>query len=242
MSASCTKRARKCIDFGGCEGTLEPGCFEPLLRRSQNKGLSALAGELARKDFDTGEDLFRQGEHADCIYLIKAGSVKLWKITEEGRSIIVDIRKDGDLLGESGLSEAGTYPVGATCIKPTQTIGFDKATFEAMVLNQPALGLYLVRNLSRRIRQLSSKLGALSAPNLEDRLYEVLVNVAGELGARVPGGWTIAVPFTHEDISSLIGAHRVSVTRALARLRATGKIRKSSKGLFVRDLAGCECR
>ena len=36
--------------------------------------------------------------------------------------------------------------------------------------------------------------------------------------------------------SDLVGAHRVSVTRALGRLRDVGKIRLLGKQLFIRDL------
>lgn len=131
--------------------------------------------------------------------------------------------------------EEGDYPVGATCLEPTLTCGFDKKTFEALVLTHPDIGLVAI--LSRRIQQLSGKVGALSEPNLEDRMYEVLVHVAWEVGARVDDGWTLGFPLTHDEIGFLVGAHRVSVTRALALLRDVGKIRLLGKQLFIRDLA-----
>jgi CRP/FNR family transcriptional regulator len=214
-------------------------CFEQiwLFEGAPHDALCAVSRKLARRTLATGEDLFRQGDCANSLYLIKLGSIKLWKLTEEGRVVTLDFRKAGDLLGECVLLEKGTYPVGATCLEPTLTCGFDKATFESLVTDHPDVGLVVIRNLSRRIQQLSGKVGALSEPNLEARLYEVLVNVACEVGAPAPGGWTIALPLTHEEIGFLVGAHRVSVTRALARLRRTGKIRMSGKHLFVRDLA-----
>jgi CRP/FNR family transcriptional regulator len=181
--------------------------------------------------------LFRQGDRADSMFLIKMGSVKLWKTTEEGRILTLDIRKGGDLLGESVLLEESEYPVGATCLEPTLTCGIDRKVFESMVVRYPTVGLVVIRNLSRRIEQLSGKVGALSEPNLDDRLYAVLVNVAREVGTRTYGGWTIAFPLTHEDIGFLVGAHRVSVTRALGKLRDMGKIRTDGKFLFISDLA-----
>jgi CRP/FNR family transcriptional regulator, cyclic AMP receptor protein len=239
MSSGCASDTCKCMELASPGATLHPRCFEQiwLFEGAPHEALCAVAGELVRRKLGTGDDLFRQGQHADSIYLIKMGSVKLWKITEDGRSVTLDIRKAGDLLGESVLLEEGTYPVGATCLEPTLTCGFDKATFEALVLKHPDVGLVVIRNLSRRVQQLSGKVGALSEPNLEDRLYEVLVNVAWEVGARAPGGWNIAFPLTHEEIGFLVGAHRVSVTRALARLRDMGKIRTSGKQLFIRDFA-----
>jgi CRP/FNR family cyclic AMP-dependent transcriptional regulator len=239
MTTGCGSDACKCMQLAGPGAALHPRCFEQiwLFEGAPHEALRAVAGELVRKSLDAGDDLFRQGQHADSIYLIKMGSVKLWKTTEDGRSVTLDIRKAGDMLGESVLLEEGVYPVGATCLEPTLTCGFDKATFEALVLKHPDVGLVVIRNLARRIQQLSGKVGALSEPNLEDRLYEVLVNVALEVGARAPGGWTIAFPLTHEEIGFLVGAHRVSVTRALGKLRDMGKIRTSGKHLYIRDFA-----
>jgi len=239
MNKGCASDVCKCVELAGPGAVLHSRCFEQiwLFEGAQHEALCAVAKELVRKRLAPGEDLFRQGDRSDSIYLIKMGSVKLWKITEEGRVVTLDIRKAGDLLGESVLLEEGTYPVGATCLEPTLTCGFDKATFEKMVIDHPSVGLVVIRNLSRRIQQLSGKVGALSEPNLEDRLYEVLVNVAWEVGEPAPGGRAIAFPLTHEEIGFLVGAHRVSVTRALARLRHAGKIRMSGKQLFVRDLA-----
>jgi CRP/FNR family transcriptional regulator len=99
------------------------------------------------------------------------------------------------------------------------------------------VGLAVIRNLSLRIEHLSGKVGALSEPSLEVRLYEVLVNVAREMGTRASGGWTIAFPLTHEEIGFLVGAHRVSVTRTLGKLRDMGKIRTTGKFLFISDSA-----
>ena len=194
------------------------------------------AGDLLRKTFCAGEDLFRQGDEADTMWLIKAGSVKLWKVTEDGRVLTLDIRKAGDLLGENVLMEdGGVYPVSATSIGETTTCAIDRITFEAIVAKYPSVGLVVIRNLARRIDQLSGKLGALSETNLEDRLYEVLVNVARDVGTPSSGGWTIAFPLSHEEIGFLVGAHRVSVTRALGKLRDAGRIKTEGKSLFLRD-------
>lgn len=234
MSNSCL-----CAELAGPDVVLHLGCFGQvwLFEGVPPEAWTVVARNLVRKSLAAGEDLFRQGDHADSMHLIKMGSVKLWKMTEEGRILTLDIRKAGDLLGESVLLEEGEYPVGATCLEPTLTCGIDRKTFESLVVKYPMVGLVVIRNLSRRIQHLSEKVSALSEPNLDDRLYEVLVNVARETGTRVPGGWTIAFPLTHEEIGFLVGAHRVSVTRTLGKLRDLGKIRTNGKFLFISDFA-----
>ena len=234
MSNSCL-----CNELAGPGVVLDLRCFGQvwLFESAPPEAWDAISKDLVRRNLATGDDLFRQGDPADSMYLIKMGSVKLWKVTEEGRILTLDIRKAGDLLGENVLIEKGEYPVGATCLESTLTCGINRKSFENLVLNYPMVGLAVIRNLSLRIEHLSGKVGALSEPILETRLYEVLVNVAQEVGTRGPGGWTIAFPLTHEEIGFLVGAHRVSVTRTLGKLRDMGRIRTTGKFLFISDSA-----
>lgn len=228
-----------CAELAGASAMLHPRCFGQawLFEGVPPSSWSLLSKRFVRKSLSTGDEIFRQGDRAESMYLIKMGSVKLGKVTEEGRVLTLDIRHSGEWLGENVLVEEGEYPVGATCLEPTLICGIERGLFESLVLDHPAIGLAVIRNLSRRIQQLSERVGALAEPNLEDRLYEVMINVARETGTRVSGGWTIAFPLTHEEIGFLVGAHRVSVTRTLARLRDLGKIRSEGKLLFIRDLA-----
>jgi CRP/FNR family transcriptional regulator len=78
--------------------------------------------------------------------------------------------------------------------------------------------------MSERISWLTNQIGSVSVTNIEDRLYRVLVNVAKEHGIKNQKGMTIQFPLTHEDLGFLIGAHRVSVTRAINSLKQSGKI------------------
>ena len=234
MSHSCI-----CAELAGPGAALHPRCFGQvwLFEGVPPEALADLAKHFVRRKLSSGEEIFRQGDRADSMYLIKMGAVKLWRVTEEGRILTLDIRRAGEWLGENVLLEEGEYPVGAMCLEQTLLCGIERKLFENLVLDYPAVGLAVIRNLSRRIQHLSEKVGALAEPNLEARLYEVLVNVARETGTRVAAGWTITFPLTHEEIGFLVGAHRVSVTRTLGKLRNLGKIRTEGKSLFVRDLA-----
>lgn len=226
-----------CTNLAGPGVELHPRCFGQvwLFDGAPPEAWAAVAQDLVRRKLDAGTVLFWQGDPANSMYLVKMGSVKLWKLGEGGRELTLDIRKAGDLLGESVLIEEGEYPVGATALSSSLICGIDRPTFERLVVAHPQVGLAVIRNLSRRIDYLTGKLGALAEPSLEDRLYKVLVNVARQVGTPVPGGWSIAFPLTHEEIGFLVGAHRVSITRALKKLRGTGKVRTRGKYLFVTD-------
>src|SRR5512139_762094 len=99
----------RCQKLAGPGAELHPRCFGQvwLFEGAPLEAWESLAGDLVRRRLFAGEDLFRQGDPADSMWLIKAGSVKLWKTTEDGRVLTLDIRKAGDLLGENVLMEDG---------------------------------------------------------------------------------------------------------------------------------------
>lgn len=228
MSCLCEKLAGKGMKISPtCIGQL--WLFENL----QPEERQAVAGSALRRHFNRGEPVFMQGDPGRAISLIKAGRVKLTKITEDGSEITLDIRKEGDFLGENMLSEEIDYPVSAWCMEEALVCSFTKEQFEALVLEHPNIGLQVIKNLSSRITWLTNRIGSMSLSNLEDRLHRVLMNVAREHGVRNPKGLTIQFPLTHEDLSFLTGAHRVSITRAMKSLKEAGKIIQQGRELTL---------
>ncbi len=223
----CEKLAGKNVLSSLCIGRL--WIFENLL----SEELQALVQGAHRKSYQPGQAIFMQGDPAKEMFLIKAGRVRLSKIMEDGDEITIDFRKAGDFFGENMLSEEIHYPFSAWCMEETLLCGFTKERFEKLVLKHPNIGLQVIKNLSNRIHWLTSRVGSLSMTNLEDRLYRVLVQVAREHGIKRQREFIIQFPLTHEDLSFLVGAHRVSITRAMKNLRESGRILREGRTLIL---------
>jgi CRP-like cAMP-binding protein len=199
----------------------------------QQAELEALVAAAQRRRFKRGQTIFMQGTPGTEMFLIKVGRVKLSKLNEEGSEITIDIRKAGDFLGEQVLNEKFDYPLTATCIEDSLACVFSHESFEKLVLDHPNIGLQVIKNLSHRIEWLTSRAGTMNASNLEERLYSVLKTVASEHGVKGHEGTSIHFPLTHEELSFLVGAHRVSITRAMKTLRKSGKIIQQGKTLIL---------
>jgi CRP-like cAMP-binding protein len=224
-----------CEQIAGKEIDLSPTCIGNLwiFQNLEPEEVEALSREALRKKSATGQALFIQGSPADGMFLIKGGLVKLSKVLEDGTELTLDIRKAGDFVGENMFSEEGQYPVSAYCLEDTLTCGFSRSQFEKLVLQHPKIGLQIIKNLSQRITWLTKRVGSLAVTNIEERLYRVLSSVAKEHGTLSPKGIVIQFPLTHEDLSFLTGAHRVSITRAMKALKKAGKIIHEDKRLIL---------
>ena len=195
--------------------------------------LDALVAAARGRQFKRGQTIFMQGAPGIEMFLIKAGRVKLSKLNEEGIELTLDIRKAGDFLGEQVLNGEFDYPLTATCLEDSLTCGFTRQGFEKLVLGYPNIGLQVIKNLSKRIEWLTSRAETMTTSTIEERLYRVLTAVAGEHGVKSLKETSIPFPLTHEELSFLVGAHRVSITRAMKNLRDSGRIIQQGKTLIV---------
>ncbi|MCF8105122.1 MAG: Crp/Fnr family transcriptional regulator [Desulfohalobiaceae bacterium] len=231
MSSGCL-----CSDLMGEEMDLCQECIGHLwlFERLAPEELVVLAERAMRKVFATGQTIFLQGDPADKMFLIKGGRVRLDKITEDGSDIFLDIRKAGDFIGEYMLNEReSVFPVSATCMEKTLICGFSQEIFDGLIREYPNIGLEVIKRMSEQVASLTTRVGSMSKANLEDRLYGVLSAVAREHGREVPDGYVIQFPLTHEDLGFLVGAHRVSITRAMKGLKQSGRIVKQGRTMLL---------
>jgi CRP/FNR family transcriptional regulator len=231
MTCLCEKLAADLTELAPvCIGHL--WLFRDLLPET----LTAMSQTAVRLRKGKGESLFFEGDHAETMYLIKGGRIKLCKITESGDERVLGYRKPGDFIGENLIGEGGLYPCSAWCLEESLLCGFTRQQFQQLVLTHPEIGLQIIKNMSERITWLTDQVGNLTVTNIEERLHRVLLNLAREQGKVDQRGVVLDFPLTHEELGFLIGAHRVSVTRAMAALKLSGRIRVDSKELIVSPL------
>lgn len=161
--------------------------------------------------------------------------MKLSKKQVEGNELVLDIRKPGDLIGEN-LFSTEVHPVSAIAMEDCRICVFSKYDVEQLILDNPAVGLQVIRNLSDRLTSFFDRATSLAITKIEDRLYGVLRNVAQDHGITRSKGVEIQFPFTHKELAFLNGAHRVSVTRALSSLEKAGKIILENNTLTATNL------
>lgn len=182
-----------------------------------------------RRDIEAGAPVFRQGEPANEMFLLKAGRIKLTKVQEDGSEVTLDFRKAGDVIGEHLFSEEENYPISAWTMEETTTCGFDLRNFHSLILERPDIGMNVIKSMSNKISAMTDRFESIAENSLEDRLYSVLSNIAREHGYKAEQGYELPFRLTHEELAFLVGAHRVSITRAMQALSRCGKLVNQNK-------------
>ena len=159
-----------------------------------------------------GHVLLRQDEPVDIAWEIVSGAFVERVRDADGRSLVLDIAGPGDVTGGVPGQAAG-WEVQALCA----------GSFRVWT-GAPEVAA------CRWAQRFSGYVTEVVWLDVPTRLERRLEDLARRFGVAVPGGVRIALPLTHEELGSLIGASRESVSRAISTLRAAGRVRSSGRG------------
>jgi len=84
--------------------------------------------------------------------------------------------------------------------------------------------------VAARLVDAEARLAAMAALNVKDRLLDLLQRQGGVTDSR---GKLLSDRFTHEELGRMVGANRVSVTRALDDLQREGRIVRTDKRIVL---------
>lgn len=178
-----------------------------------------------RRNIVRGRDLYRQDEISPYFYLILSGLLKISSLRADGTEVILEFMGGDTICGEGpaidGLPRFST----ATAIEDTEVLEFNVADWDLMEDITPGFLMALLQITALKQRVLAVRLEQLFSREPEGRILELFERLAS-VSSRPPGGSGYIVPqLTHENIAAMTGMTRVTVTRALSRLKQQGDIR-----------------
>ena len=204
--------------------------FSTLDRDERNR-----IGELAgKKLYQKNDYLFREGDPADTIYLIKSGKVKLFKVSSSGKEITLDILKEDDFLGENTFFDRAEHTMNAQAMEPTFVCSCAKEHF-VMLLQNPNISLKIIQLLGEKLNSYTNQVATIAFHDVKGRVAAVLLRLAAEYGEDSLEGTTINIRLTHHDLACLVNASRVMVSNIVGNLRQESVITTKDQRLIILD-------
>lgn len=182
-----------------------------------------------------GKPLYRQGDVMSTFYLILRGKVDVWTVREDGTTFTIEIMGAGAVCGEAAAFDGLPCFSSATAIEPTVAMRFDVQDLREAFRVQPELAMSLMKVFAAKQRIMSVRAQHLSAPSPEVRIGELLGRLGSTYGTSGPQGVSLPFAVTHEQIATMTGTSRVTVTRSLKRLRELGAVSVTNGKLRIID-------
>jgi CRP-like cAMP-binding protein len=98
-----------------------------------------------------GAFVFREGDSADCLFLIRAGQVALEQHVVGRAPTQMETLQAGDVLGFSWLFEESRWTLDARAVQATELLALDGPCVRVEMQADPALGLVVATQLMHQL-------------------------------------------------------------------------------------------
>jgi len=184
-------------------------------------------------EYRRGQVIYNQDQPSTSIYLVIDGKVKVCRLADDGRQVVVDIYQPDEFFGESAFLGLAQRTEIAVALENTKVMTWTTNEIEEITMKRPKLAIALLQLLVQRSLDFGYRIESFSVDNIARRLARTLIRFSERLGSKNDDGSIQMIPFTHELLSQYVGTSREIVTHYMNQFRRQGYLRYSRKGIML---------
>jgi CRP/FNR family cyclic AMP-dependent transcriptional regulator len=184
-------------------------------------------------EYKKGQIIYNQDQPSSSIHLVIDGKVKVCRLADDGRQVVVDIYQPDEFFGESAFLGLAQRTEIAVALENTKVMTWTTNEIEEITMKRPKLAIALLQLLVQRSMDFGYRIESFSVDNIARRLARTLIRFSERLGSRNEDGSVQMIPFTHELLSQYVGTSREIVTHYMNQFRRQGYLRYSRKGIML---------
>jgi CRP-like cAMP-binding protein len=193
-----------------------------------------LPSTLARtRTVGVNTTLYEAGNDASSIYLVHQGVMKAVVPTSLGRDRIADLYGPGDVLGVAAI-EGTRHAETVEAVQESIVTPLDPM----QAMNERKLREHILRSMAKQLRRNREMIDDGELP-VGARVTRTFLRLCDRFGQPADtankaerGGIKLPLALTHEDLASLTGSSRVTITRILGELRNDGAL-VGTRGVYI---------
>ncbi len=132
-----------------------------LFKELSPEQLRLLAFGAENMKLRAGRELYREGQKADCAYVVARGQVSLYREREGERQVLATLG-DGAIMGELALIADTKRLTGAQTETETDVIRLNRSLFRRILEEYPDVAIRLHRRISADLERLLVEIAELS--------------------------------------------------------------------------------
>lgn len=183
---------------------------------------------IFEKTLQRGELVLIEGEHAEVLYFVDSGAVKVFKSSAEGKEQILSIVRPGEAINDVSIFDDGPNLTSAQAMGPITLYGIMRSDLEIILQKYPQVALNVNKVLAGKVRILASLVEDLSFRNVIGRVARILLEYAGDSTGSKP-------QLTQQEMAAMAGTVREVVGRSLKALEEDGAIRLERHRIVITD-------
>lgn len=221
-------------------GTMEEAkrCLQELIifSRLEENEVRLICERSFEKRYQKGEIIFFEDNDDRNLYILVEGRVKLTILSPEGKEKVLTILQVGDIFGDMSLFDQDTHLITAEVIDDARLLILHFTDLETVIRQEPGVAVKIIEALAKKTRLLTGQIKELVFQDAEGRLASLFIRFIEDFGIEVKSGNMIDIVLTHQDIASLIGSSRVTVTKLMNQFIDQGLIKIYKRKIIIRDM------
>jgi CRP/FNR family transcriptional regulator, nitrogen fixation regulation protein len=179
-------------------------------------------------EYPRNRTIYYEGDEAQHHFKVLSGTVRLCKLTEDGRRQIAAFPTVGDLFGWAGQD---TRNYSAEAVTDVILEKYHRRRIEESVTSNPSTGYRVLTMLSSQLTSAHDHFLLLGRMSAAERIAAFLLELArrqGGLGAEEVT--SIALPMNRKDIADYLGLTIETVSRTMNAMKRSGLISFTNAG------------
>jgi CRP/FNR family transcriptional regulator len=189
---------------------------------------------IREKAFPKKQIIFYEGEPAQSIYLIKRGTIKLYKTQPDGRIQILRIDGTGGVLGFDSLFRS-TYLTTAEAIVASVLCRIRTSDFRALLADEPDINRRLLKAASQELERNENLLFTIGTGSARERLAYFLLTLYLSQCDCEQNPRKINLLISRQELSEHLGIKQETVIRNLAKLKEEKILDIKGKEIVIKN-------
>ena len=176
-------------------------------------------------------------EMGDVVFVVMSGTVKITRVNDEGKEVILAMLGSGEVFGEMAILDGESRSANALSQENCEVITINREDFLNIIKTNNKVAVNLMTEFAIRLRKSDQQIEALSLDDAEHRIGVSILNLAEEMGVIRQGAVTVQNLPYQQDIANMAGTSRETVSRVMKIFEERGLITKSGHKLSIPDYA-----
>lgn len=207
-----------------------------LFSRLTTAQIQRLESRSVSRKFESGGVVYLPSDRSDSVALLVRGRVRIYHLTNEGKQAILAIVDPGELFGELSLVGEAARDEFAEAMEPSTVVLVPREDIQTLMAECPDVALGVTRLMGMRRQRIERRLKSLLFRSNRERLIHLLVELAEKYGRQTDDGVVIGIKLSHQELASIIGSTRETVTVLLGELQSEGSLTIKRRQLILRQL------
>ena len=199
------------------------------------KELGYISEKMVLRHYEAGQMIILEASEGEQCFFVTEGSVKITRLSKEGREVILAILNDGDFFGEMSLLDGESRSANVIALDDTKVLTLNRNDFLLVIKEYPQIAIQLLKEMALRLRKSDRQIASLSLSDAEKRIALCILRIAEEQGVIQKGHVSIPKVPIQQDIANMSGTSRETVSRALKLLEKEGFIQRNGRELLINN-------